>query len=177
MAKGDHIFIEGHLYDHHGIDCGDDTVIHYSGSIKGGTGRIVRDSKSRFAQGKQIKIKNYEYKYSASEIVNRAERRLRQSHTEGYNIVFNNCEQFAYDCTIGKADSWQLNNAGASAVGVGVVGAGLAAATTEVAAGGILGFLGATTTVAAFPMAAVVGGAAIAGAAVYKGLKWLDNND
>lgn len=29
----------------------------------------------------------------------------------------------------------------------------------------------------AFPIAAVVGGAAIAGVAVYKGLKWLDNND
>lgn len=168
MARGEHIFIEGHAFDHHGIDCGDDTVIHYSGSIKGGTGRIVRDSKN---------IKNYEYKHSASEIVNRAERRLRQSHTEGYNLVFNNCEQFAYDCTVGKADSWQLNNAGAGAVGAIALGAGLATVTTEVAAGGILGFLGATTTVAAFPVVAVVGGAAIAGAAVYKGLKWLDNNN
>ncbi len=177
MAKGDHIFIEGHLYDHHGIDCGDDTVIHYSGSIKGGAGRIVRDSKSRFAQGKQIRIKNYEYKHSATEIVNRAERRLKQSHTEGYNIVFNNCEQFAYDCTIGKADSLQLNNVAAGTIGASAVGAGLYFATTEVAAGGILGFLGATTTVAAFPITAVFGAVLITGAAVYKGLKWLDNND
>jgi hypothetical protein len=175
--RGDHVYYNCGAYSHHGIDCGDDTVIHYSGSIKGGAGRIVRDSKSKFAQGKQIRTKNYEYKYSDSEIVNRAERRLKQSHREGYNIVFNNCEQFAYDCTIGKADSWQLNNAGACAVGATAVGAGLAAATTEVAAGGILGFLGATTTVAAFPIAAVVGGAVITGAAVYKGLKWLDNND
>lgn len=185
MAKGDHLYIHGHLFDHHGIDCGDGTVIHYSGSIKGGTNRITRVFKREFAKGKQIRIKSYETKYSGNEIVNRAVRRLNKSHTEGYNVVFNNCEHFAYDCTTGDKDSWQLFNAGTGVVGAGVVGGFMATATatvtTEVAAGGFLGWLGATTitttTVAAFPVAVVAGATALTVVALYSGLKWLDNLD
>ena len=29
MDKGDHIFVYRRGYSHHGIDCGDGTVIHY----------------------------------------------------------------------------------------------------------------------------------------------------
>ncbi|HRT20579.1 MAG TPA: lecithin retinol acyltransferase family protein, partial [Candidatus Hydrogenedentes bacterium] len=32
MARGDHIKVRRFLYSHHGIDCGDGTVIHYTGS-------------------------------------------------------------------------------------------------------------------------------------------------
>ncbi|MGB3193097.1 MAG: lecithin retinol acyltransferase family protein [Limnoraphis sp.] len=177
MAKGDHIYVDKGLFDHHGIDCGDGTVIHYSGSIKGGMNKIIRVSKSTFAKGKQIRTKIYQKKYSPDEIVNRAERRLKKSHTEGYDVLFNNCEHFAYDCTTGEPDSWQVINAGAGVAGFGAAGAVLGTATTQVAAGGILGLVGFTTTVAAFPLAAVLGGAAATGLAVYKVAKWIDNSD
>ncbi|MGB3532142.1 MAG: lecithin retinol acyltransferase family protein [Microcoleaceae cyanobacterium] len=174
MAKGDHIYRAGHI-DHHGIDCGDGTVIHYSG--KGGTGRIERISKTQFARGKQIKVKKYSRKYAPSEIVNRAERRLKKSHREEYNVFFNNCEHFAYDCTNGQSDSPQVDRGVAGVAGAGIVGATMATTTTQVAAGGVLGLLGVTTTVAAFPVAATVAGAGIVGAAIYKGLQFLDNQD
>lgn len=29
MQKGDHLYVSRGLYTHHGIDCGDGTVIHY----------------------------------------------------------------------------------------------------------------------------------------------------
>jgi len=177
MAKGDHIYRSGNLYDHHGIDCGDGTVIHYSGSIKGGTGKIERISKAKFAKGQQIKVKKYSRKYAPSEIVNRAERRLKNSHREEYNFVFNNCEHFAYDCTKGQSDSLQVDHGVAGVAGAGIVGATMATATTQVAAGGVLGWLGVTTTVAAFPVAATVAGSVAAGAALYKGLQFLDDLD
>jgi hypothetical protein len=173
MAKGDHIYVDYGFYDHHGIDCGDGTVIHRS---KAST-RITRVSKITFAKGKQIRTKIYQKKYSPDEIVNRAERRLKKSHTEGYDVLFNNCEHFAYDCTTGEPDSWQVNNANAGVAGAVAAGAVLGTATTQVAAGGILGLLGFTTTVAAFPLLAVLGGAGVAGAAVYKVAKWIDNSD
>ena len=173
MAKGDHIYVDYGFYDHHGIDCGDGTVIHLSKTSH----RITRVSKSTFAQGKQIRTKIYQKKYSPDEIVKRAERRLKRSQTGEYNLVFNNCESFAYDCTTGEPDSWQVNNANAGVAGAVAAGTVLGTATTQVAAGGILGLVGFTTTVAAFPLAAVLGGAAATGLAVYKVAKWIDNSD
>jgi hypothetical protein len=46
--EGDHVYIKcfnGIAYTHHGIDCGDGTVIHL-GKLKG---KISRDSMSSFA--------------------------------------------------------------------------------------------------------------------------------
>jgi hypothetical protein len=57
MSKGDHIYVECFPHDHHGIDCGDGTVIHYSSKFT--NGKIMRTSKSKFADGKIIKRKNY----------------------------------------------------------------------------------------------------------------------
>ncbi|MEA5510621.1 lecithin retinol acyltransferase family protein [Crocosphaera sp. UHCC 0190] len=174
MAKGDHIYIQCLGYDHHGIDCGDGTVIHYSGSIKGGTKKIVRDSKSKFANGKSIKVKTYENKYSLDLIVQRAEFRLKNSYKEGYNLIFNNCEHFAYDCTQGKPDSPQVINGG-SALALGMTVAGLAPVTATVSAGGILGLVGVTTTAVALAPTIALGGL-VAGLG-YLGLKALDNSD
>lgn len=174
MAKGDHIYIQCLGFDHHGIDCGDGTVIHYSGSIKGGTKKIVRDSKSKFANGKSIMVKTYGNKYSADDIVKRAEKRLKDSHKEGYNPIFNNCEHFAYYCTLGEPESWQVINGGMALVG-GASVAVLNPVTTTVSAGGILGLVGVTTTATALaPTLALFGVVAGLG---YLGLKALDNAD
>ncbi|ACK68235.1 NC domain-containing protein [Rippkaea orientalis PCC 8801] len=174
MTKGDHIYIQCLGFDHHGIDCGDDTVIHYSGSIKGGTGKIVRELKSKFANRKLIRVKTYGNKYSPDLIVQRAEFRLKNSHKEGYNLVFNNCEQFAYDCTQGQPDSWQLKHGAMAFVG-GASVAVLNPVTTTVSAGGILGLVGVTTTTVALAPTIALG---VLGAGLgYLGLKALDNSD
>ena len=59
MARGDHIYVyryfPGFQYTHHGIDCGDGTVIHYSEEI------IERIAIQEFSQGKNIHKWLYEY--------------------------------------------------------------------------------------------------------------------
>jgi hypothetical protein len=150
MSKGDHIYVECFPHDHHGIDCGDGTIIHYSSKFT-----IMRTSKSKFASGKTIKRKNYTPKYSPDVIVKRAEKRLGESK---YNVLLNNCEHFAYDCTSGEPDSWQVYQAGAAAVTGGAIAA-VVPVTTTVSAGGILGFLGATTTTLALGPTLALGGA------------------
>ena len=106
MAKGDHIYIKTGLITHHGIDCGDGSVIHYRGKQKGGI--ITQTSYKEFAQGKQVYVKCcYDYKFSADAIVKRAKRRL---HEPNYHPIFNNCEHFATDCKTGQPDSQQIGN-------------------------------------------------------------------
>ena len=173
MSKGEHIYIHAKYFiTHHGIDCGDGTVIHYRGKEKGG--RIVKTSYNEFAQGEQVYVRTYPYKFSSNEIVERANRRLRESN---YDLIINNCEHFATDCTIGEPDSQQVGNATFS-VGAGVAaGAGLLAVETAVPAAGLLGAVGFTTTVG-LPVAVVVGGAALAGSAVFGVVKlFSEGND
>ena len=62
-----------------------------------------------------------------------------------------------------------MNGAVAAGVGLGLV-------TTEVAAGGLLGLIGVTTTVG-LPITAIGGGAIAAGTAIYHGLRMLGNWD
>ncbi|MGI0484512.1 lecithin retinol acyltransferase family protein [Pantanalinema rosaneae CENA516] len=122
MSKGDHIYINCTGYTHHGIDCGDGTVIHYTGEKLKGI--ITRTTLSEFACGSEIYVKNYEHCDLSEIVVLRAEKRLGENE---YNLFFNNCEHFATWCKIGKSESEQVNRAsrvGTSAVGVGVSAAG-----------------------------------------------------
>lgn len=136
MAKGDHLYVNCGAYDHHGIDCGDETVIHYEGKYRGG--RITRVPKMTFANGKIIHVRQYSEKtvavaladgktavlladgktiylrdlleksYSPEAVVVRAESRLGE---EGYDLIFNNCEHFATWCKTGIHKSKQSENA------------------------------------------------------------------
>jgi len=51
MSRGDHVYVRRRRhYSHHGIDCGDGTVIHYVG-VRRSIRRIVRTSLTEFAAG------------------------------------------------------------------------------------------------------------------------------
>lgn len=111
MARGDQIYVvrpffnlEG-VYEHHGIDCGDGTVIHYSKREPEAT--VRRTSWSEFTWGKPIFIRDYPASYIAETVVRRAENRLGE---QKYNLVFNNCEHFATWCKTGVADSKQIRD-------------------------------------------------------------------
>ena len=161
MAKGDHIYIHKGLITHHGIDCGDGTVIHHTGKQVGG--KITQTSYTSFKEGKQVYVKSYTYKFSPNEIVRRAKRRLHESN---YNLLFTNCEHFATDCTTGEPDSQQFGN-GVAATSTGLAAAaGLAAVPTTVPAAGLLGVVGFTTT-AMLPPVAIAGGAVLAAGAAF----------
>ncbi|MGF1479270.1 MAG: lecithin retinol acyltransferase family protein [Cyanophyceae cyanobacterium] len=113
MARGDQIYayrefltLQG-VYEHHGIDCGDGSVIHYRKTET--DARIERTSRSLFAQGNLIYTKEYRtgFCFIPEDVVRRAESRLGE---DNYNLLFNNCEHFATWCKTGFSDSKQVRD-------------------------------------------------------------------
>lgn len=109
MARGDQIYAmrefldrEG-VYEHHGIDCGDGTVIHYRKPSE----TVERTSLATFSRGNPIYIKNYPTSFIPDTVVRRAESRLGEKR---YNLLFNNCEHLATWCKTGMSYSQQVRN-------------------------------------------------------------------
>jgi hypothetical protein len=90
------------VYEHHGIDCGDGTVIHYR---KTGTATISRTSLAAFAAGNPVFVKQQPMSYIPEVVIQRAESRLGEQQ---YNLLRNNCEHFATWCKTGRNESEQL---------------------------------------------------------------------
>ena len=151
--RGDHIYILKDklvvTYQHHGIDCGDGYVIHLSEGRK----KVVRDTMSRFCSKSKGGV-FYIYNHKPGEcdvpsvVIQRAMSRLGR---DGYNLLTNNCEHFAFWCKTGQTKCKQLEGVVGNAVGT------VAAAGVGVIAVPIVG-------IAAAPAAAIGGGAY----AVYK---------
>jgi hypothetical protein len=105
MARGDHIFVRrARRYSHHGIDCGDGSVIHYVGP-RGSERYVARTPLEVFAAGSHVQVRPYAKRLSAEETVINAESRLG---SVGYRLVRNNCEHFAAWCCTGRAASTQV---------------------------------------------------------------------
>lgn len=113
MARGDQIYVyrefltlQG-VYEHHGIDCGDGTVIHYRKFEN--YARIERTSLFTFARNQKILLKQYlsGFCFIADDVIKRAESRLGEKN---YNLLFNNCEHFATWCKTGLSDSKQVRD-------------------------------------------------------------------
>jgi Lecithin retinol acyltransferase/PspA/IM30 family len=109
MARGDQIYVmrewlnlQG-VYEHHGIDCGDGTVIHYRKPSE----TIERTSIETFTRGGKIYLLQYAVCYIAETAITRAESRLGEHQ---YNLLYNNCEHFATWCKTGKSQSLQIEN-------------------------------------------------------------------
>ncbi|PSB12354.1 hypothetical protein C7B61_15260 [filamentous cyanobacterium CCP1] len=113
MARGDQIYVMRPLmgmdgvYEHHGIDCGDGTVIHYS--KRGDEPTIARTSYDVFSWNRPVFTKQYVTSYVPDVVVARAESRLGERQ---YNLMNNNCEHFATWCKVGRNESKQLTDYG-----------------------------------------------------------------
>lgn len=165
MACGDHIYVHRLGYTHHGIDCGDGTVIHYTGEVgQKSNAAIRRTTPQDFTKGAEIKTRSYGSCDSADKVVERAESRLDEA---SYNLVFSNCEHFATWCKTGKQQSEQVKDA--ASVSGGAVGGGTAVAAglgTVSATGAAAGLSGAGVMSGLASVGGVVGGGAVAGIAV-----------
>lgn len=108
MARGDQIYVMRDLvtipglYEHHGIDCGDGTVIHYR---KSDEAQITRTPLSHFTRGKPVFVKAQPTAFVPDVVVQRAESRLGERR---YDLLNNNCEHFANWCKTGRHESEQL---------------------------------------------------------------------
>ena len=113
MARGDHIRVKRGFYWHHGIDCGDGTVIHYSGDLKNKrNASIERASLEQFAKSsgvEAIEVVRHRDCDPPDEVMRRAVERLGES---GYSFVWGNCEHFAHWCKTGRKKSMQVRAAG-----------------------------------------------------------------
>lgn len=60
MAHGDHIFVRrlGGVYSHHGIDCGDGSVIHYTGDSPLQS-QVRETSLDVFVNGGELEVRDY----------------------------------------------------------------------------------------------------------------------
>lgn len=65
MSKGDHIYSVrmGGLYAHHGIDCGDGTVVHFNGPTWL-EATVRRDSMEVFSKGGTVEVRDYDDFYN-----------------------------------------------------------------------------------------------------------------
>ena len=109
MARGDQIYCDREflnlqgVYEHHGIDCGDGTVIHY----RKGSETIERTSFDIFSGGNKIYVCSYPTSFTSDVVFRRAMSRLGEQE---YNLLFNNCEHFATWCKTGVSESKQVRD-------------------------------------------------------------------
>jgi hypothetical protein len=119
MSRGDHVYVRRRRrfsrYSHHGIDCGDGTVIHYAGD-PGTVRRIERTPMESFADGSEVFLRTYRRRLPVEQVVVNAESRLG---ADGYHLVWNNCEHFATWASRGSPASKQVR--GWVAAGPGAV--------------------------------------------------------
>jgi hypothetical protein len=153
MARGDHIWVTRPLgYTHHGIDCGDGTVIHFTGEPgKKADAAIARTPMAEFALDSIVHLREYSDKDRPQVVIDRAESKLGSKE---YNLVINNCEHFATWCCTGRTASQQVRMASS------LTTSGAAAATSIGATAGVVGAVG---SVAGVSGAGVMSGLASAG--------------
>ena len=109
MARGDQLYVDREffkqngVYKHHGIDCGDGTIIHYRKPSE----IVERTSLAIFSRGNPVYIVEYlqGFCFIPEVVVERAESRLGE---DKYNLLFNNCEHFATWCKTGISESKQI---------------------------------------------------------------------
>ncbi|NMF85958.1 lecithin retinol acyltransferase family protein [Nodosilinea sp. P-1105] len=113
MARGDQIYVMRPLgtlagvYQHHGIDCGDRSVIHYSKA--GQVAEVARTSFEQFSWGNPVHPVHHTAAYADAVVIERATSRLGEQQ---YDLFTNNCEHFANWCKTGRSESAQLADFG-----------------------------------------------------------------
>ncbi len=162
MARGDHIRVNRGIYSHHGIDCGDGTVIHYPGEVFAKKGSpVCAISLSDFLKGGTLEVVNYARCDSAEITLGRARSRIGEAE---YTVWGNNCEHFARWCRTGLAFSEQVHAVKGTAGGISVGGAAAAGGLGAVSAlGAVSGLSGAGMMSGLATIGGVVGGGAVAG--------------
>lgn len=115
--RGRHIFVNSTLhgipFQHHGIDMGDDTVIHLAPEKgarmaiddKEQNFSVRRDTMKDFLQGKELQVIEHEEALPPEICALAAEEALGQS---GYCLLDGNCEHFAMLCATGRWESQQI---------------------------------------------------------------------
>ena len=121
MARGDHIKVWRGAYWHHGIDIGNNQVVHLSDGETGSrfmrflskkkSSKVEKTSMDDFLKDGEAVIgglRNTAPALEKEEIAKRAESAV--GNPSKYNIIFQNCEHFANFCETGVAKSHQVRS-------------------------------------------------------------------
>ncbi len=108
MKRGDHIVVDRGMYQHHGIYCGNNRVIHYSGLANGlESGPVVVTGLKSFSNDSECRvIPSLLRVFDVESTIRRARSRLGENR---YNLLTNNCEHFVNWCIYGTATSGQVS--------------------------------------------------------------------
>lgn len=123
LNPGDILCVNRGLYKHYGIYIGNLKVIHYT-ALDGDFGidaSIHKTVLKEFEDGgvaQVVKLRGTEKQFSPEETVRRAISRIGEKK---YNLLFNNCEHFAFWCKTGKGKSKQVETAVTSTILLGTV--------------------------------------------------------
>jgi hypothetical protein len=116
MAAGDHIKTRRTGFWHHGIDCGDGTVIHFArGENRCNRASVSRTPLEYFACGARVQRVRHLLPDDPLVVLARAFSRLGDTE---YHVLFNNCEHFARWCATGRRESRQVRGAAGVAAGL-----------------------------------------------------------
>lgn len=117
--RGDHIRVYRIGYCHHGVFVSNDEVIHFSSTdddsiLDWSKARVLKTTLAEFLRGGTVEVKIYDSAerkklYPVDDIVEYARDCLGET---GYNLIFENCEHFANECTIGEHRSKQVETVG-----------------------------------------------------------------
>lgn len=92
FKKGDHIAVDRDLYSHHAIYDGNGGVVEYDDYV------VKTATLAEFAQGAKMYRVEEKAAYTPDEIMERAYSRMGERE---YDLLFNNCENFATWCRCG----------------------------------------------------------------------------
>ncbi len=120
MAKGDHFFVwRTHLgvpFQHHAIDVGDGSVVHFTDGDRGVAGpggstadfEIKQTSIDVVTRGGRDKVYVIAHRdrLARDTVVDRA---FSQVGRRGYHLIFDNCEHFACWCVVDRDQSRQVD--------------------------------------------------------------------
>lgn len=120
MKPGDHLVVP--LFaglTHHGIYVGNGRVVHWDSGVSGRVGvvalvfgptkaRVRLTSLARFTSGRRPRVRRYRRALDGRTVVARARGRIGE---RGYDLLANNCEQFAAWCKTGRHRSGQVRTA------------------------------------------------------------------
>jgi len=125
LQAGDVIFTDHILIRHYGVYAGRGRVIHYAGenSIFDANIGIREISLEQFAKDGKYGVLQFTRKqgvnqFSGTETVRRARSRIGE---RSYNLIFNNCEHFAFWCKTGNSKSRQVESVITTAIVLGTI--------------------------------------------------------
>lgn len=124
LKAGDIVFVQRLFYKHYGVYIGNGEVVHFAGDkereISAEHAFIQKTSLTDFRAGGSVYVETCQLEaFQDKETVERALSMLGKERGN-YNLLFNNCEHFAYWCKYGKKKSKQVIVATSVAVILGV---------------------------------------------------------